>query len=231
MVVRVNLSALVLSLQNQSNSRILYTNVMVDYFSMRKAPAMIQVTVDSVRISLLTQNRVVVLRDADSRRYLPIWIGQFEAESISHVLQELVPSRPMTHDLLRTVFHELDATIQHVLINDIQDTTFLARIVIVTPTRTFDIDSRTSDAIALALRADVPIYVAPHVFEQASVPFDSDDQQSPPIIQSGSSATKSPSSQQDTDNSPATSDDDLSLFRDFINSLENDEDDKNKPDK
>lgn len=194
---------------------------------------MIQVSVDSVRISLLTQNRVVVLRDADSRRYLPIWIGQFEAESISHVLQELVPSRPMTHDLLRTVFHELNATIQHVLINDIQDTTFLARIVVATPTRTFDIDSRTSDAIALALRADVPIYVAPHVFEQASVPFDSDDQQSPPIIQSGSSASSKPAAPTpDTDNVPATSDDDLSLFRDFINSLENDEDDnKNNPNK
>lgn len=185
---------------------------------------MIQVTVDSVRISLLTQNRVVVLRDADSRRYLPIWIGQFEAESISHVLQELVPSRPMTHDLLRTVFHELDATIQHVIINDIQDTTFLARIVIKTPSRTFDIDSRSSDAIALALRADVPIFVAPHVFEQASVPFDSDDQQSPPIIQSGTS--KSPAPQSDVPTSePAASDDDLSLFRDFINSLENEEDD------
>jgi bifunctional DNase/RNase len=196
---------------------------------MRKAPAMIQVTVDSVRISLLTQNRVVVLRDADSRRYLPIWIGQFEAESISHVLQELVPSRPMTHDLLRTVFHELGATIQHVLINDIQDTTFLARIVVTTPARTFDIDSRTSDAIALALRADVPIYVAPHVFEQASVPFDSDEQQS----QTGSSASSKPAAPApDTDDAPATSDDDLSLFRDFINSLENDEDDnKNNPNK
>ena len=193
---------------------------------------MIQVTVDSVRISLLTQNRVVVLRDADSRRYLPIWIGQFEADSISHVLQELVPSRPMTHDLLRTVFHELGASVQHIVINDIQDTTFLARIVVSTASRTFDIDSRSSDAIALALRADVPIFVAPHVFEQASVPFDSDDQQSPPIIQSGtSSSTKTPSAA-DASVSSASSDDDLSLFRDFINSLEKDDDDsKNNPDR
>jgi bifunctional DNase/RNase len=193
---------------------------------------MIQVTVDSVRISLLTQNRVVVLRDADSRRYLPIWIGQFEADSISHVLQELVPSRPMTHDLLRTVFHELGASVQHIVINDIQDTTFLARIVVSTASRTFDIDSRSSDAIALALRADVPIFVAPHVFEQASVPFDSDDQQSPPIIQSGtSSSTKTPSAA-DASESSASSDDDLSLFRDFINSLEKDDDDsKNNPDR
>lgn len=191
---------------------------------------MIHVTVDSVRISLLTQNRVVVLRDADSRRYLPIWIGQFEAESISHVLQELVPSRPMTHDLLRTVFFELEATIQHVVINDIQDTTFLARIVVKTSSRTFEIDSRSSDAIALALRADVPIFVAPHVFEQASVPFDSDDQQSPPIIQSGTSSAKAtPETPADE---PASSDDDLSLFRDFINSLDNEDDDpKKNPDK
>jgi len=107
----------------------------------------------------------------------------------------------------------------------------LARIVVKTASRTFDIYSRTSDAIALALRADVPIYVAPHVFEQASVPFDSDDQQSPPIIQSGTSTTAKPTPSATPDDAPATSDDDLSLFRDFINSLENDEDDKNKPDK
>lgn len=193
---------------------------------------MIQVTVDSVRISLLTQNRVVVLRDADSRRYLPIWIGQFEADSISHVLQELAPSRPMTHDLLRTVFHDLGASIQHIVINDIQDTTFLARIVVSTAARTFDIDSRSSDAIALALRADVPIFVAPHVFEQASVPFDTDDQQSPPIIQSGTSSSTKTSPAGDSTDSPSSSDDDLSLFRDFINSLEKDDDDsKNNPDR
>jgi hypothetical protein len=85
---------------------------------------MIRVTVDSVRVSLLTQNRVVVLREAESRRYLPIWIGQFEADAISFVLQDLKPKRPMTHDLLRSTIHSMGGEITQVVINDIQDTTF-----------------------------------------------------------------------------------------------------------
>ena len=193
-----------------------------------KGSAMIRVTVDSVRVSLLTQNRVVVLRESDSRRYLPIWIGQFEADAISFVLQSLTPSRPMTHDLLNTVFQELNAHIEHVIINDIQDTTFFARIVATAASGPIEIDARSCDAIALALRANVPIFVAPHVFDQSSVPFDTDDQQDVPLFRSpGSPArddTPAPAAE------PAMGDDTLSLFRDFINSLDNDDDNKkNKP--
>ncbi len=189
---------------------------------------MIRVTVDSVRVSLLTQNRVVVLRESDSRRYLPIWIGQFEADAISFVLQSLTPSRPMTHDLLNTVFQELHANIEHVIINDIQDTTFFARIIATTPTGPIEIDARSSDAIALALRANVPIFVAPHVFDQSSVPFDTDEQQDVPLFRSSGSTVRDEDETPATE--PATSDDTLSLFRDFINSLDNDDDkNKNKP--
>lgn len=193
-----------------------------------KGSAMIRVTVDSVRVSLLTQNRVVVLRESDSRRYLPIWIGQFEADAISFVLQSLTPSRPMTHDLLNTVFHELNAQIEHVIINDIQDTTFYARIVATTATGPIEIDARSSDAIALAIRANVPIFVAPHVFDQASVPFDTDEQQDTPLFRSpgNPSRAEAPS----TANETTGGDDTLSLFRDFINSLDNEDDNnKNKP--
>jgi bifunctional DNase/RNase len=193
-----------------------------------KGNAMIRVTVDSVRVSLLTQNRVVVLRESDSRRYLPIWIGQFEADAISFVLQSLTPSRPMTHDLLNTVFQELHANIEHVIINDIQDTTFYARIIATTPTGPIEIDARSSDAIALALRANVPIFVAPHVFDQSSVPFDTDEQQDVPLFRSSGNTVRDEDETPATE--PATSDDTLSLFRDFINSLDNDDDkNKNKP--
>ena len=189
---------------------------------------MIRVTVDSVRVSLLTQNRVVVLRESDSRRYLPIWIGQFEADAISFVLQSLTPSRPMTHDLLNVVFQELHAHIEHVIINDIQDTTFYARIVATSATGPIEIDARSSDAIALALRANVPIFVAPHVFDQSSVPFDTDEQQDVPLFRSSGDTQRDEDETPATE--PATSDDTLSLFRDFINSLDNDDDkNKNKP--
>ena len=89
---------------------------------------MIRVTVDSIRVSLLTQHRVVVLREADSRRYLPIWIGPFEADAIALALQGHEPQRPMTHDLLKSVFGELGAAISHILVNDIHDNLSLIHI-------------------------------------------------------------------------------------------------------
>lgn len=182
---------------------------------------MIRVSVDSVRVSLLTQNRVVVLRESDSRRYLPIWIGQFEAESISSVLQNHVPSRPMTHDLLNTTITAMGGVVTQVIISDIHESTFIARIIITTAAGSLELDSRSSDAIALAVRVDVPIYVAPHVFDQASVPFDSDEQSEPPVFRSpGESAPPEPAAEQPSPE-PAPSDDSLSIFRDFINSLDN----------
>src|ERR671928_893230 len=136
---------------------------------------MIRVTVDSIRVSLLTQHRVVVLREADSRRYLPIWIGPFEADAIALALQGYEPQRPMTHDLLKSVFGELGATISHILVNDIDDNTFFARIVVEQGSHTIEIDARPSDAIALAVRIDVPIYVEPHVFERAGATSDDEE--------------------------------------------------------
>lgn len=185
---------------------------------------MIRVTIDSVRVSLLTQSRVVVLRESDSRRYLPIWIGQFEAESISAVLQNHVPSRPMTHDLLNTTISALGGVLSQVIIADLDENTFIARIIITTSAGPVELDSRASDAIALAIRADVPIYVAPKVFEQASVPFDTDEQAERPVFRApGQDATTNePETESQADQTP--SDDSLSIFRDFINSL-----DKNNP--
>lgn len=174
---------------------------------------MIRVTVDSIRVSLLTQNRVVVLREVDSRRYLPIFIGPFEAEAIAVALQGLEPQRPMTHDLLKSVFSELDASITHILINDLRESTYFARIVASQGGQTIEIDSRPSDAIALAVRSDVPIFVEPHVLEQGGTPFEDEEG-------AAESNTLSDESEQDAP------EENLSIFRDFINTLETDEDDE-----
>lgn len=182
--------------------------------SPRKGRPMIRVTVDSIRVSLLTQNRVVVLREVDSRRYLPIFIGPFEADAIAVALQGLEPQRPMTHDLLKSVFTDLGSSIRHILINDLRESTFFARIVVEQGSHTIEVDARPSDAIALAVRTDVPIYVETHVFEQASTPYDDEEEDDEPALMPESGADE-----------PETevSDEGLSLFRDFINSLSADD--------
>ena len=177
---------------------------------------MIRVTVDSIRVSLLTQHRVVVLRESDSRRYLPIWIGPFEADAIALALQGHEPQRPMTHDLLKSVFSELGAAIVHILVSDIHDSTFYARIVVEQGSRTIEIDARPSDAIALAVRTDVPIYVEQHVLDQAGVPLDEEE----------SVASEEPAPPDEPEKE--ASEEGLTLFRDFINTLDLDDDNRRK---
>jgi bifunctional DNase/RNase len=173
---------------------------------------MIRVTVDSIRVSLLTQHRVVVLRETESRRYLPIWIGPFEADAIALALQGHEPQRPMTHDLLKSVFGELGAAITYILVNDIHDSTFYARIVVEQGSRTIEIDARPSDAIALAVRSDVPIYVEQHVLDRAGVPLDDEENA---VADEPITAPESEKEQ---------SEEGLTLFRDFINTLDLDDD-------
>ncbi len=189
---------------------------------------MIRVTVDSIRVSLLTQHRVVVLREQESNRYLPIWIGAFEADAIALAMQGHEPLRPMTHDLLKSVFTELGASIQHIFIYDMQDSTFFARIVAQQGTRTIEVDARPSDSIALAVRSEVPIYVEDHVIEQQGVLYDDDEPTSAPA-----SAPETAGAAQANENEPdiAVPEEGLSLFRDFINTLDIDEDDKGRKDK
>ena len=177
---------------------------------------MIRVTVDSIRVSLLTQHRVVVLRETESRRYLPIWIGAFEADAIALALQGHEPQRPMTHDLLKTVFGELGAAISYILINDIHDSTFYARVVVEQGSHTLEIDARPSDAIALAVRCDVPIYVEQHVLDHAGVPLDEEE----------SAAEEEPAPSEEPERE--SNEEGLTLFRDFINTLDLDNDESGK---
>ena len=130
---------------------------------------MIQVTVDSIRASLMSQHRVVILKEVDSERYLPIWIGPFEAEAITLELQQVELARPLTHDLLKAVITEMGAKVSHVLVSDLHDDTFYARIVLDNNGQPLEIDSRPSDSIALAVRAEAPIFVAESVMERVAI--------------------------------------------------------------
>lgn len=179
---------------------------------------MIRVVVDSIRVSLLTQHRVVVLRETDSKRYLPIWIGPFEADAIAMAIQGHEPQRPMTHDLLKSMIVDLDGQITHILINDIQDNTFFARIVIEQRGRTVEVDARPSDAIALAVRTEVPIFVEAHVLDQAGVFFDEDEQPG-----AGEFQPQEPTGEAEPEVEPDLNDDSMSIFRNFINTLDLDD--------
>ncbi len=173
---------------------------------------MIECKIESIRVSLVTQQRVVILKEIDSDRYLPIWIGPYEADAIALELQEVPVQRPFTHDLLRNVISELGASITHVLVNDLRDDTFFARIVLDVQGRHAEVDSRPSDALALGVRAKCPIYVEEEVMERAGITIEADGSQDEEL--SGSESLSQ---------AERVSDDQLSVFRDFINSLDMDD--------
>ena len=128
---------------------------------------MIEVTIDSIRVSLMSQHRVVILREVGSERYLPIWIGPFEADAITIALQGVEVPRPLTHDLLAEMIDTLGARVSHVVVSDLRNDTFYATIVLDLQGDEVKVDSRPSDAIALAVRVNAPIFVEEHVMEQA----------------------------------------------------------------
>ena len=130
---------------------------------------MIEVQIDSVRVHLMTPNRLVVLKQVNAERYLPIWVGPYEAEAITIALQEVEMSRPLTHDLLKNVFNALNARIVRVEVVKLENDTYFGTIVADVNGSEVRVDSRSSDAIALAVRAHVPILVHPSVMEQASI--------------------------------------------------------------
>ncbi len=130
---------------------------------------MIEVVIDSIRISLISQHRIVMLRDIDGERRLPIWIGPCEAEAITIELQDVEIARPVTHDLLKNVIEELGGNVSHILINELRDQVFYARLFVDMSGEMLEIDCRPSDAIAVAVRAKVPIFVNEMVMEEAGI--------------------------------------------------------------
>ena len=130
---------------------------------------MVEVTIDSVKVSLVSQYRLVVLKEIAGDRYLPIWIGPFEAEAITLQMQGVEAPRPLTHDLLKRVITSLGGEVAHVVVSDLRQETFFANIVLDVDGKRMEIDSRTSDAIALAVRASVKIFVNDAVMESAGI--------------------------------------------------------------
>jgi bifunctional DNase/RNase len=170
----------------------------------------IEMSVEYVRVSMTNYNRVVILKEKESDRYLLIWIGPAEAEAIAMRLGDVHPPRPQTHDLLRNIIDQLGAQVSYVLVNDLNNDTFYARIVIENNGRTIEIDSRTSDAIALAVRAQVPIYADESVLERAGILLDREQEQ--PVAQT------EPLSRVDPEELEK-----MSAFKDFIESLDLDD--------
>lgn len=129
----------------------------------------IRMSIEGLTLDPATKTPIVVLRDADNKINLPIWIGLLEATAIATELESIAMARPMTHDLLRSVIGELHASVEAVEVSDLKDNTFYATIYLKTEDREFTIDSRPSDALALAIRVKCPIYVAKKVLEQSSI--------------------------------------------------------------
>ena len=139
--------------------------------------SMIEMSVEFVRVSMQNYSRVVILKEKDAERYLLIWIGASEAEAIAMRLGDVQAPRPLTHDLLRSIIDSLGAQVSYILVNDLSNDTFFARIVLEANGKTVEIDSRTSDAIALAVRAQVPIYAEESVLERAGVTLDKEPEE------------------------------------------------------
>ena len=149
-----------------------------------------EMVVESVRVHMLSSQHVVILRDTENDRYLPIWIGPWEANAIAMRLQGLTPERPMTHDLFSQALSELGVTLKRIVVSDLAEDTFRARLMLQLDGRELNLDARPSDAIALAVRAGVPIFATDAVLDRAGVmPEGADDAR-------------------------------LSVFREFVNSLD-----------
>jgi bifunctional DNase/RNase len=168
---------------------------------------MIEVVVGKIQVNLVNQTRVVILREVGGDRFLPIWIGQFEAEAIAMCLQEVETARPMTHDLLKNLVGGLDAQLERIEIHDLRDDVFYARLVLQAGGKRIEIDSRPSDGIALAVRAHAPIYVDESVMQRAGTRPEEDIRTRPTGY--GPEREEKP-------------DDRLDVFKDFIQGLDAD---------
>lgn len=182
---------------------------------------MIETVVKSIRFNRMTNSRVVLLKETSGDRYLPIWIGEFEAHAIAMGLQGVDSPRPLPYDLLRQMLRELKGAVVHVVVNDLSMDVFYARIVITVDGRTIEIDSRPSDAIALAVRSGSSIYVDESVMDRAGVNLDDED---------GSLETEQSAPSPATENrgEPRPDDERLSIFRDFINTLDSEDLDRGR---
>jgi bifunctional DNase/RNase len=172
---------------------------------------MVEVVIDSIRVSLMSQQRIVILREVNAERYLPIWIGVYEAEAITIALQDVEVARPLTHDLLKNIFTSLNARIIRVEVSSLKDDTFYGNIVAEVNGNTLNVDARPSDALNLAVRAHVPILVDRSVMDAAGITPEEDIQEQKQI-----ESSEPPQPVEPTEESEKR----LSVFEDFLEKLE-----------
>jgi bifunctional DNase/RNase len=180
---------------------------------------MIEMLIDSIRVSLMNYQRVVILKEKDSDRYLPIWIGPAEADAIAVKLQDVTVPRPLTHDLLRSVIDVLGANISSIVVSELKNDTFFAKIILSVDGAQMEVDSRPSDALALAVRANVPIFAEEIVLDKAGIMLDKETGKPIPEMEAGEVGSKKPSEEELKK---------MSAFYDFINTLDLEDFDKRK---
>jgi len=181
---------------------------------------MIEMSIDSIRVSLMNYQRVVILKEKIAKRYLPIWIGPAEADAIAVKLQGVTVPRPLTHDLLGSVIDSLGASIDSIIVSDLKSDTFYAKIVLNIDGEQIEIDSRPSDALALAVRAEAPIYAEEAVLDKAGILLD--EETGKPVLEE---------TEEVGGKDRKVSEEELkkmSAFYDFINTLDLDDFDKRK---
>jgi bifunctional DNase/RNase len=180
---------------------------------------MVEVVIDSIRVHLMAPQRVLVLKQVNAARYLTIWVGPYEAEAITIALQEVEVARPLTHDLLKNIFTSFNARITRIEIVKLEKDIFYGNIVADTDAGEIRIDSRPSDAIAIAVRTHVPILVHMDVMEEAGM----SPEQDMPAEPTPPPQREAPAPLSDEAN------DRLSIFKDFIDKLDIDKPDNDKP--
>jgi uncharacterized protein len=185
---------------------------------------LVEMVIESVRVHMLSNRHVVILKDPEGDRYLPIWIGAWEASAIAMRLQGLSAERPLTHDLFAAALDRLGVRVERVVINELTDETYHARIHLERDGVQVEVDARPSDALALAVRAEVPIFAADEVLAQAALAADPDedagagDDEGEDEGEGAERPRRRKAPLEQVGNAPA--DPRLDMFRDFINSLE-----------
>jgi bifunctional DNase/RNase len=165
---------------------------------------------------------VVILREKASDRYLPIWIGPSEADAIAVKLQGVAVPRPLTHDLLNSVIESLGASVNSIIVNDLKNDTFYAKVILEVDEKQMEIDSRPSDALALAVRTGVTIYADESVLDKAGIMLDGETGK--PIFEEGEEAGQPGGAHVNDEDMKKK----MSAFYDFINTLDLDDFDKRK---
>ncbi len=177
---------------------------------------MVEVTIDSIRVSLMNQQRIIILREVDAERYLAIWVGVYEAEHLTMALQEVEVSRPLTYDLFKNVIKSLEAHLVRVEVVSLRNETFYGNIVMEAGGQEFNIDSRPSDALNLAIRTNAPILVSREVMDSAGIIPEEDEVHDEEAPEGGGLE--------------GAAEDRLSVFEDFLDNLDLDEKDEEEDD-